>query len=413
MPARNLPVRPDLQQLKRQAKQLLSEIRTNDSAAVADARQYHPDLIDPAGAKLADAQLVLARSYGASSWPRLVAACELIDAIWRDDLDRMREILQARPEIARDYAAAPDIGWRPAMTEAANHGLRRVVARLQEHGARGVAAAMARPELHPWLDTLRALGRLGARPARDAVGGAVEILQGPDFALMVEIGLDIHRDVDWRRLLALALETYTRSPAGKHRILETMAESGVPLPDTPPMAVHRGRLDLLERHLRRDASLLQRTFTHEQIFPPELGCHDDHSLALVGVPLEGATLLHVATEYEELDVARWLLDAGVDPNARARVGADGFGGHTALFQCVVGYNAGRTDDPLARLLLDRGADPNARGSIRMRLPFARDKAVYEYRDVTPLGWGRRFHDQTYVCQAAMQIIAERGGSAEP
>ena len=121
--------------------------------------------------------------------------------------------------------------------------------------------------------------------------------------------------------------------------------------------------------------------------PPGLGCHDDHSLALVGVPLEGATLLHVATEYEELDVARWLLDAGTDPNVRARVDADGFGGHTALFQCVVGYNAGRTDDPLARPLLDRGVDPNACSSIRTRLPFARDKGLYEYRDVTPLGWG--------------------------
>ena len=62
-----------------------------------------------------------------------------------------------------------------------------------------------------------------------------------------------------------------------------------------------------------------------------------------------------------------------------------------------------------RLLLDRGADPNARASIRKRLPFARDKAVHEYRDVTPLGWGRRFHDQSYVSAAAMRVIAERGG----
>ena len=90
-------------------------------------------------------------------------------------------------------------------------------------------------------------------------------------------------------------------------------------------------------------------------------------------------------------------------NARALVDSSGFGGHTPLFNCVVSYNAGRADDPLARLLLDRGADPNARASIRTRLPFARDKAVHEYRDVTPLGWGRRFHDQSYVSAAAMRI----------
>ncbi|MPY88905.1 MAG: hypothetical protein GEU99_13375 [Luteitalea sp.] len=43
------------------------------------------------------------------------------------------------------------------------------------------------------------------------------------------------------------------------------------------------------------------------------------------------------------------------------------------------------------------------------LPFAKDKSTREYLDVTPLGWGRRFHDQTYVSQAAMRVIAERGG----
>jgi hypothetical protein len=88
----------------------------------------------------------------------------------------------------------------------------------------------------------------------------------------------------------------------------------------------------------------------------------------------------------------------------------GFGGHTPLFNCVVTYNAGRRDDSLVRLLLDRGADPNARASIRKRLRFARDSSVHEYRHVTPLGWGRAFHEQSYVSQAAMRILAERGGT---
>ncbi len=48
-------------------------------------------------------------------------------------------------------------------------------------------------------------------------------------------------------------------------------------------------------------------------------------------------------------------------------------------------------------------------SIRKRLAFARDKTVHEYRDVTPLGWGRQFHDQSYVSAAAMRMIADRGG----
>ncbi len=35
--------------------------------------------------------------------------------------------------------------------------------------------------------------------------------------------------------------------------------------------------------------------------------------------------------------------------------------------------------------------------------------MHEFHDVTPLGWGERFHDQKYVNRAAMQLIAERGG----
>lgn len=85
------------------------------------------------------------------------------------------------------------------------------------------------------------------------------------------------------------------------------------------------------------------------------------------------------------------------------------GGHTALFNCVVTYNSAPQVAPLARLLLDRGGDPNLRASIQKRLPFARDPSVHEYRDVTPLGWGRQFHDQSYVSQPVVRMLAERGG----
>jgi hypothetical protein len=412
MPARHLPVWPNLHQLKHQAKDLLRAFRDGDPSAIADFREHHAERVDARDAKLADAQFVLARSYHASSWPRLVAVCDLIDAIRRDDVEAIRELALANPELARDYATAPDAGWGAAMTEAANHGLLRIITMLQQRGARDVDSVIARPDLRHWLDTLRLLGRLGARFPGDTIGGAVESLAGSNFAFMVEIGTGIEDERgDWRSRLALALETYARNPDGKHRILETMAAQGIPLPDTPTMAVHRGRLDLLEGCLRRDPLLLERTFTHQEIFPPELGCHADESLALVGAPLGGGTLLHMATDYEELDVARWLLDRGMDVDVRAVVDSDGFGGHTALFNCVVTYNAGRRDDRVVRLLLDRGANPDARASLRKGLAFARDPSVHEYRNVTPFAWGLHFHDQSYVSQTAMRVIAERGGTA--
>ncbi len=66
-----------------------------------------------------------------------------------------------------------------------------------------------------------------------------------------------------------------------------------------------------------------------------LGCHADHSLALHGTPLAGGTLLHLCVDCDEIEIARWLIAKGADVNAKATVDADGFGGHTALFGCVV------------------------------------------------------------------------------
>lgn len=410
MPARHLPAQPSLRQLRQQAKDLFRALRAQDPEAISDLRQYHPDG-SSRDARLADAQLVLARSYGASSWPQLVAVCTLIEALTHGDLETVRALVLANQALASVYARAPHAGWRATMSAAATRGLERIVTMLRHAGAGDVDAMRSRQDLQGWLDILRTLGRLGARFPPNAIGGAVESLSGSNFAFMMEIGTPMEDERgDWRSRVALALETYARNPGGKHRILETVAARGIPLPDTPPMAVHRGRLDLLDEWLRRDPRLLERTFTHEEFFPPSLGCHADHSLALVGAPLDGATLLHMAADYEELDIVRWLLDRGMDPDVRAAIDADGFGGHTAVFNCIVTYNAGRRDDRIIRLLLDRGADPNARASIRKRLPFARDKTVHEYRDVTPLGWARRFHDQTYVSEAACRALTERGGS---
>jgi len=179
------------------------------------------------------------------------------------------------------------------------------------------------------------------------------------------------------------------------------------------MAMHRGRIDLLEEHLRRDPNLFIRTFSHEEIYPPELGCHADHSLALHGTPLAGTTLLHQCVDFDEIEIASWMIEHGADVNVKAKIDGEGFGGHTALFGCVVSqpYRTNlRTDDNFARLLLDHGADPNVRVSLRKRLRFVEDESMHEYRSVTPLSWGEQFHDQDWVNKSVLLLIAERGGS---
>ena len=106
-----------------------------------------------------------------------------------------------------------------------------------------------------------------------------------------------------------------------------------------------------------------------------------------------------------------------DVNTRAATDGDGFGGHTALFSTVVSQpnfwmNFGHRAQvaPFTELLLEHGADPNARASLRKQLlPGYGPEALHEYRDVTPLSWGQRFHRQVFVSQPAMRLIADRGG----
>jgi hypothetical protein len=417
MTERHFPVRPNLDQLKHQAKDLLRDIRRGDPLAVEALRRNHPKRIEPGAATLADAQLALARSYGLPSWPRLVLACRMTDAIWSDDADTVRDLVMKHPRLLHEDARGVEGNWGPPMSYAANLGRDRIIAMLRDLGAADVQHAFDRACLQSRIDTARRLYAMGARPVLGSVMGPAETQSSSGLALLLELNAEI-ADERGDRLapVALVLETYCRNPEGKHRCLEIFAEHGVDLPDTPAMAVHRGRIDLLEDHLRRDPGLLARTFSHREIYLPELGCHADESLALHGTPLAGSTLLHLCVDYDEMEIARWLLERGADPNAKADIDAEGFGGHTPLFGCVVSqpYRAGaRRDDAFARLLFDYGADPTVRASLRKRLRFVADESTHEYRDVTPLEWGERFHDQEWVSKPVMRLLAERGGPSTP
>jgi hypothetical protein len=418
---RHFPVRPNLDQLKHQAKDLLRAVRHGDQAAIAELRKHHPKTIEPAAAKLADVQAALARSYGLASWPRLVTACRMTDAIWRGDADIVRQLVRKDPRLLDESACGvADSNWGPPMSYAANVGQNEIIALLREMGAADLQHAFDRACLQGQLETARRLHAMGARVVPGLVMGPCETLNAEGLALLFELGAEL-ADAHGDRLapVALLLQTYCRGPKGKHRCLDLVSERGIALPDTPAMALHRGRIDLLEAHLRRDPQLLSRTFSHEEIYPPELGCHADHSLALHGTPLAGTTLLHICVDFDEIEIARWLIEQGADVNAKAEIDANGFGGHTPLFGCVVSqsYLCGRQRDAaFARLLLDHGADPNARASLRKRLRFVPDESVHEYRDVTSLSWGERFHGpgshgHTWVSEPAVRLIAERGGRA--
>ena len=72
LPTRAFREHTDLNQLKRQAKELLDSFRTGDGAANAEVNAHY-GAADPDTFALHDAQLVLARAYGFASWPKLKA----------------------------------------------------------------------------------------------------------------------------------------------------------------------------------------------------------------------------------------------------------------------------------------------------------------------------------------------------
>ncbi len=416
---RHFPVRPNLEQLRHQAKDFLRSIRQQDPAALAEFRKNHPREMEPATAKLADAQLALARSYGLPTWQRLVTACRMTDAIWNGDAEAVRQMVLKNQQLLREAArGVADSNWGPPMSYAANVGQTTIIEMLQGLGADDVQHAFERACLQGKIETARRLHAMGARPTQRGLMWTCETLNPSGLSFLLELGAEFADEHgDPLAPVALLLQTYSRAPESKHRCLEIAGSHGIAFPDTPPMAMHRGRIDLLEAYLQRDSGMLNRTFSHEEIYPPELACHADPSFALHGTPLAGTTLLHMCVDFDEIEMARWLIAHGADVNAKAQVDADGFGGHTPLFGCVVSqsYICGRQRDAaFARLLLDHGADPNARASLRKRLRFVPDESTHEYRDVTPISWGQRFHDRgyaghTWISEPAMQLIAERGG----
>jgi hypothetical protein len=422
MPERHFPVRPNLEQLRHQAKDLLAEIRRGDASAVGELQEFGTKKTEPGDAKLANAQFALARSYGIASWPRLVLACQMTDAIWRDDVDAVRKLVRKHPRLLHEMALGREkSSWGPPMSYAANLGRDKIIAALYEAGATDLGTALARAALQGQVETARKLYAMtgGAPLPDDALGGPAYTLSASGTALMFELGARV-RDSEGRRIAPVdtVLETDSRNPPAKHQILEMYVQHGLELPDTPTMAVHRGRIDLLEEHLRRDANLLSRTFSVEEIYPPEFGCHDE-VLATHGTPLAGTTLLHMCVDYDEMEIARWLLERGMNVDAKAAVDADGFGGHTALFATVVSQpnfwmnHQNRPQvAPFTQLLLDHGADPNVRASLRKELhPGYGPDTIHEYRDVTALSWGERFHRKVFVSAPALRLIVERGGHA--
>jgi ankyrin repeat protein len=90
----DLPARPDLDQLRHQARELLRAAQRGDPEATARIRAVGERII------LSSAQLALAREYGFASWAKLKLEVERRDVLNSRDLSRLTSLLAEHPELA-------------------------------------------------------------------------------------------------------------------------------------------------------------------------------------------------------------------------------------------------------------------------------------------------------------------------
>jgi ankyrin repeat protein len=107
--SRELPAKPNLEHLKKQAKDLLAKVQQGEAAAIERFRSL-ASFFEPASLKLADAQHVVARDYGFASWPKLKEHVEslarapqpaeiLSAAVCASDADETARVLEGHPEL--------------------------------------------------------------------------------------------------------------------------------------------------------------------------------------------------------------------------------------------------------------------------------------------------------------------------
>src|SRR3974390_86473 len=120
MDAKQLPAGPNLEQFRKQAKELLKEQKS--SQAIERIKRFHPRLrqlteaqIADAKFSLADAQWVIAQEHAFESWPKFAKHIQAIartdspiskfelaaDAIVSGDLAMLKKLLRENPELVR------------------------------------------------------------------------------------------------------------------------------------------------------------------------------------------------------------------------------------------------------------------------------------------------------------------------
>ena len=380
-PTRAMRENPDIDQLKRQAKELLEAYRASSTDAVAEVTAYQRPAT-PETFALHDAQFVLARSYGFESWPKLKAAVDgvtavrLHEAVERGDLKTARELLTRRPEIVdlgrgemralhmavlkRDlemtrllveFGADTDGGIWPKRDATGPYILARergydeiagvLRAARESRGARGPNGP---------TQAVRKCQQAFESGSEDAIVAAFD--EHPELAEMCP--------ADGRTML------HQGAGLGALRWMRWLLDRGADVNRnshqgwTPLDYAATGRggdwVFDNEKFEGTAALLLGHGAQLSPISAAALG-RWDYLAKCSRQELEGKGVLEAAVKGNRPEVLRRLLDLGLDPDERTPAGPiaeQTWSAGGPLFQAVVLNRIG-----MARLLLERGADPNA------------------------------------------------------
>lgn len=152
--ARPLPATPHLEYERKQAKALLKQLHAGDPDAVRRVQAAHPAALRDTGVEalqLADAQHVIAREYGFTSWPRMVEYFEVLErhrhaprfSVAEDGLARFEGL--ARNVVTRHERGDQPL-WRassPTSSPCLSRGHSRRFSRDPDHHRRGAARRRA------------------------------------------------------------------------------------------------------------------------------------------------------------------------------------------------------------------------------------------------------------------------------
>ena len=332
----SLPARPSLEQLKKQAKELIRAYRAGDEAALPRMRAHKASISEPRGtrpATLTDAQFVLAREHGFESWPRLKwfivltqrpadfheptwgsSTWEFFTAVYDGDRNRVRGMLDHEPWLARaEYA------YLQCLHYAVKGGRIEMVRLLLEAGANPLAEGwsgkplgddtpLARARDRELPEIVRALEEAAAKPLKE-VPPKPEAPMDSQGELEVTMSRCGHRG-DTSGALALLEQHPDLAYAGLYE------------------AVHQGHTKLARILLEHGADPT-RPWRWSCWLTPLMHslryARPNYEMALLlmnyGVTANdangmGMTTLHILVGMGTTEAASWLLDRGADINRR-------------------------------------------------------------------------------------------------